>query len=71
MNELFGTALDPEADTVGGLFTELAGRIPEAGESIQIEGLRLTVESLEGARITSLVVEPAPAGDEGRKGDDD
>jgi putative hemolysin len=71
MNELFGTALELEADTVGGLFTELAGRIPEAGESIEIEGLRLTVESLEGARITSLIVEPAPAGDDTRKGDDD
>ena len=71
MNELFGTALDMEADSVGGLFTELAGRIPEAGESIEIEGLRLTVEALEGARITSLTVEPIVADDQTRRGDDD
>lgn len=70
MNELFGTALEPEADTVGGLFTELAGRIPEAGESIVIEGLRLTVDGLEGARITSITVEPAPAGDDTRRGEE-
>jgi CBS domain containing-hemolysin-like protein len=71
MNELFGTDLEPEADTVGGLFTELAGRIPEAGESIEVEGLRLTVEELEGARIRSITVEPAPADDAMRRGDDD
>jgi CBS domain containing-hemolysin-like protein len=71
MNELFGTALEPEADSVGGLFTEIAGRIPEAGESIEIEGLRLTVEALEGARIRRMTVEPVPAGDRTGKGDDD
>jgi CBS domain containing-hemolysin-like protein len=71
MNELFGTALEPEADTVGGLFTEIAGRIPEAGESIRIEGLRLTVDAVEGARILSITVEPAPADEDMRKGDDD
>jgi CBS domain containing-hemolysin-like protein len=68
MNELFGTALEPEAESVGGLFTEIAGRIPQAGESIEIEGLRLTVEALEGARIRRMTVEPVPAGDwEGRR----
>ena len=71
LNERFGTALELEADSVGGLFTELAGRIPHAGESIEIEGLRLTVEALEGARITSLIVEPSQAGDDTRRGDDD
>jgi CBS domain containing-hemolysin-like protein len=71
MNELFGTALEPEADSVGGLFTEIAGRIPEAGESIEIEGLRLTVEALKGARIRRMTVEPVPAGDRTGKGDDD
>lgn len=71
MNELFGTALEMEADSVGGLYTELAGRIPDAGESIEIEGLRLTVEALEGARITSLIVEPIVVDDQTRRDDDD
>jgi len=59
LNELFDTAVEPVADTVGGLFTEIAGRIPERGESIEVEGLRLTVEDLQGTRIRQLTVEPA------------
>jgi putative hemolysin len=59
LNELFGTDIDTEADSVGGLFTEVAGRIPMVGESLTIEGLRLTVDVLEGTRIRQLSVEPA------------
>ena len=39
LNELFGTDIDIDADTVGGLFTEVAGHIPEVGESVSVEGL--------------------------------
>jgi len=59
LNELFGTDIETEADSVGGLFTEVAGRIPEVGESLTIEGLRVTVDVLEGTRIRQLSVEPA------------
>ena len=59
LNEQFGTEIETDADSVGGLFTELAGRIPEPGESVQIEGLRLTVTDLQGTRIRQLTVEPA------------
>jgi len=59
LNELFGTDIDTEADSAGGLFTEVAGRIPDLGESVVIEGLRLTVDVLEGTRIRQLIVEPA------------
>lgn len=65
LNETFDTDIDIDADSVGGLFTELAGRIPEVGESIEIEGLRLTVTDLEGTRIRQLIVEPAAAAMEG------
>ncbi|MDA3936113.1 MAG: hemolysin family protein [Actinomycetota bacterium] len=61
LNERFGTAIEMDAVTVGGVFTELAGRIPETGETIEIDGLRLTVDALEGTRIRQLVVEPAPS----------
>ncbi len=53
---------------MGGLFTEVAGRIPEEGESVQFEGLRLTVTRLEGTRIRQLCVESAGVGG---NGDDD
>ena len=59
LNELFGTDIETETDSVGGLFTEVAGHIPHVGESLVIEGLRLTVDVLEGTRIRQLSVEPA------------
>jgi CBS domain containing-hemolysin-like protein len=64
LNEQFDTAIDMEADTVGGIVTELAGRIPQVGESVEIEGLRLIVDALEGARVRALIVEPAPRAEE-------
>lgn len=59
LNERFDTAIELEADTVGGVFTEVAGHIPVVGESVEIEGLRLTVEELQGTRIMKLIVRPA------------
>jgi CBS domain containing-hemolysin-like protein len=64
LNELFGTEIDIDADSVGGLFTELAGKIPTSGESVEIEGLRLTVTELQGTRIRQLTVEPAATSDD-------
>ncbi len=65
LDELLGTDIDTETDSVGGLFTEVAGHIPKRGESVVIEGVRLTVTQLEGARIRQLVVEPAGPSSEG------
>jgi len=59
LNELFGTDIDIDADSVGGLFTEVAGHIPVTGESLEIEGLTLTVEVTEGTRIRQLTVDSA------------
>lgn len=58
LNELLGTDFDTEADSVGGLFTEVSGRIPDRGESVDIEGVRFTVTELQGTRIRQLSVEP-------------
>lgn len=66
LNERFDTEMDTEADSVGGLFTEVTGRIPDVGDSAEIEGLRLTVTELQGTRIRELKVEPAsPPSDQG------
>ncbi len=64
LNERFGTAAEPEYDTVGGLVLEVAGHIPVVGESVEIDGVRLTVDRLEGNRIRQLVVRPAAGEDE-------
>jgi len=63
LNERFGTAIEMDADTLGGVVTELAGRIPGKGDDVEIEGLRIIVDELEGTRLRQLVVEPsAPNG---------
>jgi len=58
-NEQFDTALDSEADTIGGVVIEAAGRIPVEGDAVEIEGLRVVVEDLQGTRLRQLVVERA------------
>ncbi len=68
LNEVFGTDIDIDADSVGGLFTEVAGRIPEVGESVSVDGLTLTVNELQGNRICRLTVEPVAV--EANEGDE-
>ena len=71
-NDRFGTAIEMDADTLGGLVTEIAGHIPMVGESVEVEGLRLVVDALEGARVRGLIVEPAPRAEErGNEPDED
>lgn len=59
LNELYGTAIESDSDTVGGAVIEAAGRIPESGDAVEIEGLKFIVSELEGTRIRKLRVEPA------------
>ena len=48
VNEIFGTDIDVDADTIGGVVSVVAGHIPEVGESVDVEGLRITVLEREG-----------------------
>ncbi|MEA5076584.1 MAG: hemolysin family protein [Coriobacteriia bacterium] len=57
-NDLLGTAIEIEADSIGGLFVEIAGCIPEPGHEIEVEGVRMTVRDMEGNRVRRLLVEP-------------
>ncbi len=45
-------------DTVGGLILDLAGGVPEVGESFRVPGYRLTVQRIEGRRVEDVLVEP-------------
>lgn len=50
----------PEEDrgkyhTVSGLVLLLLGRIPEPGDSVQVEGWRLEVVDLDGRRIDKIL----------------
>jgi putative hemolysin len=52
-----GLAWDHEGfDTVAGLILSRLGRVPRAGEFVEVEGARLTVTAMEGARILEVRV---------------
>src|SRR3954470_23087612 len=53
---------DSEYDTVGGLVYHRIGGVPTPGDEVQVDGLRLTVETTDGRRVGKvLVVREAPA----------
>jgi putative hemolysin len=62
----FGIELDAEDkeqyDTVGGLVYHHIGGVPQVGDTVEVGGLTLTVESTDGRRVGKvLVVRRAPA----------
>jgi CBS domain containing-hemolysin-like protein len=58
--ELFDLDLEledaEEYDTVGGLMYHRVGGVPAPGDSIEVDGLRLTVESTDGRRVGKVLV---------------
>ena len=58
--ELFDTDLgledEDEYDTVGGLIYHRIGGVPSAGDVVEVDGLRLTVESTDGRRVGKVLV---------------
>ncbi len=58
LGEVFGIELDDdEVDSVGGLLTKGLGRLPAVGASVEVSGLRLTAERVEGRRLRTVIVE--------------
>jgi CBS domain containing-hemolysin-like protein len=56
-NQEFGTDFSPEYyGTVGGLFLDHLGRIPQRGDTITLDELTLTVSKLRNTRILELIV---------------
>jgi CBS domain containing-hemolysin-like protein len=53
-------------DTVGGLMLDLVGRVPDAGDSVEADGFRLTALDVRGRRIGRVRIEPT-----GDHGEDD
>jgi len=54
-NDIMGTELpNSEADTLSGLIYSRIGRVPTAGDNVQVEGLQLTVEQVSGQRIRKV-----------------
>jgi magnesium and cobalt transporter len=56
-NERFGTQFaDDEFDTVGGLITSAMGRMPEAGEEIDLGGMQFKVTKADNRRVHQFAV---------------
>jgi putative hemolysin len=54
-NEVMDSHIDKDiADTLGGLVFGLLGRVPANGETVEIDGLALTVENVSWRRIRSV-----------------
>lgn len=70
LDDLFAIDLEEEPyETVGGLILSALGQVPEPGESVEIHGLRLTVEQVDNRRILAVQVERlAPVPGEVRDG---
>jgi magnesium and cobalt transporter len=63
-NAVTGLAIsDEHFDTVGGWVLDVFGRVPHRGESVEAEGIRVTVETMHRNRILQVLVRlAAPAG---------
>ncbi len=72
--ELFGVKIEVEdVETVGGLLAQRLGRVPIAGSTAKVAGLRLTAESLAGRRnriSTVTVTRRRRGGSGGRAGEE-
>jgi len=67
LSEHFGIQLDgadtEQYDTVGGLIYHEIGGVPVVGDTVEVDGLTLTVETTDGRRVGKvLVVRRAPNG---------
>lgn len=69
LNEALGMALvDADCDTLGGLIMKESGRIPKAGDEIQLQGWLMRVQEMDGLRVklvhASAAVNPEADGEE-------
>jgi putative hemolysin len=60
LNEQFGVVLSGEDqeqyDTVGGLVYHEIGGVPKVGDTVEVDGVTLTVESTDGRRVGKVLV---------------
>jgi CBS domain containing-hemolysin-like protein len=60
LNELFDTEIEledeDEYDTIGGLIYHRIGGIPAPGDRVEVDGLVLTVETVDGRRVDKVRV---------------
>ncbi|CAN7388453.1 CBS domain containing-hemolysin-like protein [Arthrobacter sp. PvP023] len=65
LGELFDVELDDdEVDTVGGLLAKALGRVPIVGSTVEVDGISLRAERLEGRRnrVSHIIAAPVAKG---------
>jgi putative hemolysin len=62
---------EDEYDTVGGLVYHRVGGIPNPGDEVRVDGLRLTVESTDGRRVGKVIVVREPVVDDSESDEDE
>jgi putative hemolysin len=53
-----GVFLDGESDTLGGRVTEELGHVPAVGETVEIQGVRMEVESVLNHAVAWVIAVP-------------
>jgi len=72
VNETLGTSFETtEFGTVGGLVLDRLGRAPEATDQVDVDGYRLTVEAVDGTRITTVGIDTLDEPPADESGDSD
>lgn len=55
VNEMIGTSFESEDfDSIGGYVTGVLGRFPDAGETVETDGLKIKIEEIDKNRIEKL-----------------
>ena len=58
VDDLLGTELPQDGwDTVGGLILGVSGHVPSEGESVDVDGVRLVAQRVQGRRISRVRIE--------------
>jgi CBS domain containing-hemolysin-like protein len=60
-----GVLWEADSYTVAGFLMERLGRLPVAGDRLDVDGVKVEVERMRGRVVESLLVTPVPRGREG------
>lgn len=60
INETLGTDLESdEVDTIGGLLSHIAGRLPEPGEEFSLDGYSFIIQESDNKQVYKVLAKPA------------
>lgn len=59
-----GVLWEGESDTVGGRIVEALGEVPEAGQTLEIDGVEVVVENVTDRLVVSILATPLPEDEE-------